>query len=183
MNAIRRKNWQPTNSSNVCSDHFVHHKKSDDELSPDFIPNVFRVGDREKEENVFVARERRKNLEVARQLDTRTAVSIEDDDKVEAEGANEPRPVGAASGFCSVSCQTILSLSDLQSCYTLLEFSEQRRRELEAQNKGLLESVSSLSVKLDSVEKENAQLRDAVDQMREENERLEGENTQRNQSF
>ena len=92
MNAIRRKNWQPTNSSYVCSDHFVRHKKSDDELSPDFVPSVFRVGDRKKGEKVFVARERRKNREVARQLDTRTAVSIEDDDKVEAEGANEPRP-------------------------------------------------------------------------------------------
>ena len=183
MNAIRRKNWQPTNSSYVCSDRFVRHKKSDDELSPDFIPSVFRVGDRENGEKVFVARERRKNREVARQLDTRTAVSIEDDDEVEADGANEPRPEGAASGFCSVSCQTSLSLSDLQGCYTRLEFFEQRRRELEAQNKGLLKSVSSLSVKLDRVEKENAQLRDDVDQLREENERLEGENTQRNQSF
>ena len=119
-NAIRRKNRQPTNSSYVCSDHFARSKKSDDKLSPDFIPSVFRVGDRERGEKVFVTCERRKKREVARQLGTHT-VSIEEDDGVEAGGANKPHSEGAASGVYSVSCQTSLSLSDLQSCYMQLE--------------------------------------------------------------
>ena len=38
--AIKRKDWQPSEYSLVCSAHFVSGKKSNDPLSPDFVPNV-----------------------------------------------------------------------------------------------------------------------------------------------
>ena len=38
---MRRENWQPSEHSWVCSAHFVSGKKSDDPLSPDYVPSVF----------------------------------------------------------------------------------------------------------------------------------------------
>lgn len=39
--ALNRKNWQPTEHSWHCLSHFIGGKKSDDPLSPDYIPSVF----------------------------------------------------------------------------------------------------------------------------------------------
>ena len=40
--AIERKGWEPNNYSYVCSAHFVSGKKSNDHLSPDYIPSFFK---------------------------------------------------------------------------------------------------------------------------------------------
>ena len=39
--AIKRKDWQPSDYSWICSAHFVSGKKSNDPLSPDYVPSVF----------------------------------------------------------------------------------------------------------------------------------------------
>ena len=39
--AMKRENWKPNEHSWVCSAHFVSGNKSDDPLSPDYIPSVF----------------------------------------------------------------------------------------------------------------------------------------------
>ena len=41
VSAVNRKNWQPTEHSWLCSSHFISGVKSDDPLSPDFVPSVF----------------------------------------------------------------------------------------------------------------------------------------------
>ena len=40
--AIKRERWEPNEHSFLCSAHFVSGKKSQDPISPDFVPNVFR---------------------------------------------------------------------------------------------------------------------------------------------
>ena len=39
--AVKRKNWTPTKHSWLCSRHFISGRKSEDKLSPDYIPSIF----------------------------------------------------------------------------------------------------------------------------------------------
>ena len=39
--AVRREKWEPTEHSWLCSAHFVSGSKSNDRLSPDYVPSVF----------------------------------------------------------------------------------------------------------------------------------------------
>ena len=41
ISAINRKGWEPNEYSYVCSAHFVSGKKSNDVLSPDYVPSIF----------------------------------------------------------------------------------------------------------------------------------------------
>lgn len=39
--AMKRKNWSPTDHSRLCSEHFISGMKSNNPLSPDYIPSLF----------------------------------------------------------------------------------------------------------------------------------------------
>ena len=39
--AVGRKNWKPTEYMWLCGAHFISGKKSNDPLSPDYVPSVF----------------------------------------------------------------------------------------------------------------------------------------------
>lgn len=41
IGAVRRQNWEPNDSSRICSAHFVGGEKSDEELSPAYVPQLF----------------------------------------------------------------------------------------------------------------------------------------------
>lgn len=60
---INRKNWAPNDNSRVCSAHFIKGVKSDDPLSPDYVPTVFdhtTCSEKEQVKVQFTAYERRK---------------------------------------------------------------------------------------------------------------------------
>ena len=38
---MNRKDWAPTNYTWICSQHFVSGSKSDDPLSPNYVPSIF----------------------------------------------------------------------------------------------------------------------------------------------
>ena len=40
--AVGRKNWKPTEYTWLCGAHFIGGKKSNDPLSPDYVPSVFK---------------------------------------------------------------------------------------------------------------------------------------------
>ena len=40
--AVNRKEWTPNENSGICSEHFVSDEKSNDSLSPDFMPSIFK---------------------------------------------------------------------------------------------------------------------------------------------
>ncbi|XP_060755369.1 peroxynitrite isomerase THAP4-like isoform X1 [Neoarius graeffei] len=40
--AVNRQDWEPTEYSRLCSDHFISGARSNHPLSPDFVPSVFQ---------------------------------------------------------------------------------------------------------------------------------------------
>ena len=60
---INRKNWQPNEYSWLCSSHFISGQKSNDPLSPDYVPSIFdytSTPEKQKASADLVAYERRK---------------------------------------------------------------------------------------------------------------------------
>ena len=67
--AVKRKNWIPTKYSWLCSDHFVGGAKSDDELSPAYIPTCFEFTSSPEKSwklNQLQAHHRRRNAQLER---------------------------------------------------------------------------------------------------------------------
>lgn len=48
--ATQRKDWEPTENSRICSDHFISGRPSERCDDPDYIPSVFHLEDEEEEE-------------------------------------------------------------------------------------------------------------------------------------
>uniref|UniRef100_A0A8C1LVD3 THAP-type domain-containing protein n=3 Tax=Cyprinus carpio TaxID=7962 RepID=A0A8C1LVD3_CYPCA len=127
--AISRKNWQPSKYSRICSEHFLQGQKSDDPLSPDYVPSVFvhtkspekrralgslgkyqvREAMKKKKRQELSKREAARALNLSAEMN---ALGEAEDKIVEEASISEP------SVKCDAMCQT-----DLTSDYTeLLEF-------------------------------------------------------------
>lgn len=60
--AINRKRWLPNQYSRLCSDHFVSGQPNVDPAHPDYVPCVFKEGDRIKAERKLERYQRVKQL-------------------------------------------------------------------------------------------------------------------------
>jgi len=63
--ALRRENWTPTESTWICSQHFVTGKKSNNRLAPNYVPSIFEhvsSPDKRRLENDAVQFERRQAM-------------------------------------------------------------------------------------------------------------------------
>ena len=69
ISAVKRKDWEPNEHTWLCSAHFVSGKKSNDPLSPDYIPSVFSFTDspqKRKLQQQIDGYERRRNVKRVR---------------------------------------------------------------------------------------------------------------------
>ena len=85
--AIKRKNWEPNQHSFLCSDHFTTGRKSQDPLSPDFVPSVFQYTDsptRKKTVKAFKKYQNRKTL-LRRKIVQEKAERIEEEKRAAEE--------------------------------------------------------------------------------------------------
>ncbi|XP_041847555.1 uncharacterized protein LOC121643965 isoform X1 [Melanotaenia boesemani] len=131
--AINRKSWEPTALSRLCSEHFLNGQKSDNPLSPNYVPTVFaHTKSPQKRKaitnlNNFQRREamkKRKRQEgehrqAAKQLSMdKDTLSIGLQDDGHEDGiADEDAVIGdcQASLSSSVMCQTEMSSEDISS--------------------------------------------------------------------
>jgi len=43
---VNRKEWYPTEHTVICSEHFIHGQKSNNQFAPNYIPTIFKPIDR-----------------------------------------------------------------------------------------------------------------------------------------
>ena len=43
---MNRKKWYPTEHKVICSEHFIHGQKSNNQFAPNYIPTIFKPIDR-----------------------------------------------------------------------------------------------------------------------------------------
>ena len=76
ISAINRKDWHPSEYSYACSSHFVGGNKSNDPLSPSFVPSIFgKVSGPVKQEQVTDISRYKQSIKRVRSGPSQTCVS------------------------------------------------------------------------------------------------------------
>nr|XP_053649362.1 uncharacterized protein LOC128700283 isoform X2 [Cherax quadricarinatus] len=84
ISALRRKNWEPTQYSRLCSEHFITGAKSDHPLSPDYVPSIFKYVSASKKRKQhylvkkFEARQSLRRIKLEEEKRSDVAVGLED---------------------------------------------------------------------------------------------------------
>ena len=136
ISAINRKDWHPTQYSYVCSAHFVSDKKSDDPVSPDYVPSIFkhvsspmkrkRVCDyqkyKRKKSRVEVALREEARKEAEKRRREEVIVATVEDVAEEATGTGEDSNNDSEGLLTSeTAVQTELSMENIRYIYTWRE--------------------------------------------------------------
>ena len=80
--AVGRKNWTPNKYSWICSAHFVSGKKSDDPLSPEYVPTLFaHTGSPAKRKAGDMSRYQRSQAAKRRKIDAEPGSSCSTDEE------------------------------------------------------------------------------------------------------
>ena len=133
--AMRRENWKPTDSSRICSDHFVGAEKSNDPLSPAYVPKLFehvRTPVKRKAERDLVAYERRAKRKLTfEESKTQTPVKVDasGNDFTEAmadlpgaygaEVESDPVAVSSVSSQTDMDMEHLTRLEETNNCLVL----------------------------------------------------------------
>lgn len=118
--AIKRKNWQPTKNSWVCSSHFISGAKSDEPLSPDFVPSIFSHTDspaKRQRINALQTYNRRKQMRLSRGNSLRLELEVDEDvgEDVTAHGNLRTLGIQAYPEMSSVEIQTEMNGVEVQT--------------------------------------------------------------------
>ena len=106
ISAVKRKNWQPSDYSWLCSVHFVGGKKSDDPLSPAYTPTIFNFISSPVKRKASADLIRYERCKVRRKV---CSSSIEDELQDDDEQSNESHVMDTA-------VQTITETSEKGTC-------------------------------------------------------------------
>ncbi|XP_062401089.1 uncharacterized protein LOC134092302 [Sardina pilchardus] len=150
--AINRKDWEPSTYQRLCSDHFVGGKKSNNPLSPDYVPSVFKYLTSPQKRRVGASLEKfhqrqdlkRKKREAEVRINVaHTLLGLSDcNEQVNLDvGHDVDADASVDADHISVCCQTDLTMTDM----TALEIECQNLRADNADLKLKLVSCDMLS--------------------------------------
>ena len=130
VSAVSRENWEPTEYSWICSEHFVSGSKSNNPLAPNFVPTIFkhvnspskrRMQSRMISFNRRQAMNRRRReassssevVEAVDEIDSDSSIRHEEDDVAQVEEVTEVQLVSNAVGQLeTMKCKTLQKEND-----------------------------------------------------------------------
>lgn len=163
--AVNRKDWVPTEYSWICGAHFLNGSKSDDPVSPDYVPSVFS----------YINSPQKRKLESDMKRYDRTVSTkkrrVDISDRMSAAQALlDLSEDGNGSRFCEPHTGTFTSTSMSLSDIELLECSVQG---LQEENSKLLREREGLKQNNEKLLRENRMLTETCTQVQEECKTLE----------
>ena len=138
--AVGRKNWSPTEYTWLCGAHFISGKKSNDPLSPDYVPSVFGqvsspVGKGEMKMTAY--KRRKESLKKRLGLLTSTPIASQCMPSDELIDSGDKRDAATISDGLTSSAATMAGSKSTCDAATMTDLSSYELEELEKECKVL----------------------------------------------
>ncbi len=150
---MNRKDWQPGESSRVCSAHFVSGEKSNNPLSPDYIPTLFTftASPVKKRLRSSAARFDRGQHNVKRRLETTSTLDAAQSLMTLHEQGNDSAYCEPYSGVSSCTDMSISDINDLEYRVVKLKKESEDQKAVNSELKG---SLIMIQKEMDGMKKE-----------------------------
>ena len=162
MAAVGRKDWEPNEYSWLCSEHFISGCKSNDPLSPDYIPTIFAHTKSPVKRKAAVDLERFERTAEMKKKKRDNAEKLS-----AAQSLMELYDTGNGSEYCEphtgVYTMTDLSNEDIERKMEELEDVKLQCTRLTDKNKVLTDTCTKLQCELEEFKEENECLRSTID--------------------
>ena len=160
--AVRREHWQPTEHSVLCSAHFVSGSKSNDPLSPDYVPTLFHhstARDRGRAEQSLASYTRRVESRKRRSEATATRAVVPSPKTSRTEEEHETVPLEVEGPPELEDHETRTIAEPLRTCSDASTMTDITGSEMESN----AQYIDALEKNLWRLREENAELRDRLD--------------------